>query len=75
IFMHPQTWVASGHVEGFNDPQVDSRNCKARFRADHILEEFGVVADKMPIDFINGELDKLREAKKLVCSTCGQAAL
>lgn len=75
IFMHPQTWVASGHVEGFNDPQVDCRNCKARFRADHILEEFGVVADKMPIDFINAELDKLREAKKLVCSTCGQAAL
>ena len=35
IFMHPATWKASGHVDGFNDPQVDCRNCKSRFRADH----------------------------------------
>lgn len=75
IFMHPQAWVASGHVGGFNDPQVDCRNCKSRFRADHILEEFGVVADKMPIDFLNTELDKLRAEKKLVCAKCGSADL
>ncbi|MBP5993513.1 MAG: glycine--tRNA ligase [Candidatus Moranbacteria bacterium] len=71
IFMHPKTWVASGHVEGFNDPQVDCRQCKSRFRADHILEEFGVNADKAPLDFINAELGKLREAGKLVCASCG----
>lgn len=75
IFMHPQAWVASGHVGGFNDPQVDCRNCKSRFRADHILEEFGVVADKMPVDFLNAELDKLRAEKKLVCAKCGSADL
>lgn len=75
IFMHPQAWVASGHVGGFNDPQVDCRKCKSRFRADHILEEFGIVADKMSIDFINTELDKLRAEKKLVCAKCGSADL
>ncbi len=75
IFMHPKAWVASGHVGGFSDPQVDCKNCQGRFRADHLLEEHGIVADKMPIDFINKELDKLREAKKLVCPNCGKATL
>ncbi len=75
IFMHPTTWVASGHVGGFNDPQVDCKNCKSRFRADHILEEFGIVADKATIEFINTELDKLRAEKKLVCANCGRAEL
>ncbi len=75
IFMHPTTWVASGHVGGFNDPQVDCKNCKSRFRADHILEEFGIVADKATIEFINEELDKLRAEKKLVCANCGRAEL
>ncbi len=36
IIMHPQTWVASGHVAAFHDKLVDCRNCKHRFRADHL---------------------------------------
>lgn len=36
IIQNPQTWVASGHVGGFNDPMVDCRECKSRFRADHV---------------------------------------
>ena len=36
ILMHPRVWEASGHVAGFSDPLVDCRNCKRRFRADHI---------------------------------------
>lgn len=36
ILMHPRVWEASGHVEGFTDPLVDCKNCKRRFRADHI---------------------------------------
>lgn len=71
IFMHPTTWVASGHVDSFDDPQIDCRNCKARMRADHVLEVFDVVADKMPIDYINAELDKLRAEGKLKCVNCG----
>ena len=36
IIMHPDTWVASGHVAAFHDKLVDCRNCKHRFRADHL---------------------------------------
>ncbi len=36
IIMHPRVWEASGHVEGFNDPMVDCKECKRRFRADQI---------------------------------------
>lgn len=38
IIMNPRVWVASGHVAGFNDPMVDCRFCKARFRADRLHE-------------------------------------
>jgi len=71
IFMHPKTWVASGHVDGFNDPQVDCKKCKSRFRADHILEQFGINADKAPLDELNAELDELRKEGKLKCANCG----
>ena len=36
IFMHPEVWRASGHVDGFNDPMVDCKECKSRFREDKI---------------------------------------
>ncbi|MDZ4224919.1 MAG: glycine--tRNA ligase, partial [bacterium] len=36
IIAHPQTWVASGHVEAFSDPMVDCKKCKKRFRLDEI---------------------------------------
>jgi glycyl-tRNA synthetase len=36
IIMHPNTWVASGHVAAFHDKLVDCKNCKHRFRADHL---------------------------------------
>src|SRR4249920_426584 len=38
ILMHPRVWEASGHVQAFTDPLVDCRNCKERFRADHLPE-------------------------------------
>jgi glycyl-tRNA synthetase len=75
IFLHPEAWVASGHVGGFNDPLVECRSCNARFRADHILEKFGINADKASIEFINEELQKLRNEKKLVCENCKSADL
>jgi glycyl-tRNA synthetase len=40
IFMHPQTWKASGHVDAFNDPLIDNKDSKKRYRADVLLEEF-----------------------------------
>ncbi len=38
IMMHPRVWEASGHVENFNDPLVDCKNCKQRFRSDQLPE-------------------------------------
>ena len=39
IFMHPTTWKASGHVDGFNDPMIDNRDSKKRYRADQLIED------------------------------------
>ena len=39
IFMHPTTWKASGHVDAFNDPLIDNRDSKKRYRADVLIEE------------------------------------
>lgn len=75
IFMHPKTWVASGHVGSFNDPQVDCRACKNRMRADHLLESFGIEADKATLEYINLELDKLKHSGRLKCASCGSADL
>jgi glycyl-tRNA synthetase len=41
ILMNRQVWVASGHESTFSDPMVDCRNCKARLRADHLVEKNG----------------------------------
>ena len=40
ILMNPQTWVASGHLGGFSDPLMDCKECKERFRADKLIEDF-----------------------------------
>ncbi len=38
IFMHPQTWKASGHIDSFNDPMIDNRDSNKRYRADTLIE-------------------------------------
>lgn len=38
IFMHPTTWKASGHVDAFNDPMIDNKDSKKRYRADQLIE-------------------------------------
>lgn len=40
IFMHPKTWKASGHVDAFNDPLIDNKTSKKRYRADVLIEEY-----------------------------------
>ena len=39
LFLHPKTWVASGHVDAFNDPLIDNKDSKKRYRADVLIEE------------------------------------
>ncbi len=40
IFMHPTVWKASGHVDAFNDPMIDNRDSKKRYRADQLIEKY-----------------------------------
>ena len=48
VFMHPKTWVASGHVAAFNDPLIDNRDSKKRYRADNLIEDYlGKIEEKM----------------------------
>lgn len=69
IFMHPAIWKASGHVDGFSDPLTECKECHARIRVDHILEDLGVFADeKMNSEEIN-ELFRAN-ADKIKCPNC-----
>jgi glycyl-tRNA synthetase len=72
ILMHPRVWEASGHVESFNDPLVDCRTCRARFRADHLIEErLGLhVEGKTP-----AEMTAILQEAELKCPNCGNATL
>ncbi|MBP7680116.1 MAG: glycine--tRNA ligase [Saprospiraceae bacterium] len=50
ILMHPKTWKASGHVDAFNDPLVDNKDSKKRYRADQLIEGY--------VDKLNDKIDK-----------------
>ncbi len=54
IFMHPTIWKASGHVDAFNDPLIDNKDSKKRYRADVLIEEQMAKYD----DKINKEVEK-----------------
>lgn len=72
ILLHPRTWEASGHVSGFNDQQVDCRDCKSRFRADHLVEDAtGQDCEGMK----NSEVSKKIREKKIKCPKCGSLNL
>src|SRR6056297_1905109 len=40
IFMHPDTWKASGHLSAFNDPMIDNKDSKKRYRADELVDDY-----------------------------------
>ncbi|MFA0961880.1 glycine--tRNA ligase [Roseivirga sp. BDSF3-8] len=52
IFMHPHTWKASGHIDSFNDPMIDNKDSKKRYRADVLVEDKAAEYEK------NGEAEK-----------------
>ena len=54
IFMHPEIWKASGHVDAFNDPLIDNKDSKKRYRADQLIEDY--------LDKLQGKINK--EAEK-----------
>lgn len=57
ILMHPTTWKASGHVDAFNDPLIDNKDSKKRYRADVLIEDY---AEKLQ-QKAQKEIDKARE--------------
>ena len=57
IFMHPTIWKASGHVDAFNDPLIDNKDSKKRYRADVLIEEHLAKID----DKITKEVEKARK--------------
>lgn len=72
ILMHPRVWEASGHVESFNDPLVDCRTCKSRFRADHLIEEkLGQHVEGKSA----AEMSAIIAASGMKCPVCGNATL
>ncbi len=71
IIMNPQTWVTTGHVAGFSDPLLDCKSCKARHRADKLVEDAHpeVNADAMSQE----ELDEfIATHEDVVCPVCGK---
>jgi glycyl-tRNA synthetase len=74
ILMNPQAWVASGHVGGFADPLMDCKACKARFRADKLIEDY-LAGQGQPADiagWTTAQMEEYIEEKELPCPECGK---
>ena len=74
ILMNSQVWVASGHVGTFNDPLMDCRACKARFRADKLIEDWGKAnGQEIQADgWTNEQYETFIAEHDIVCPTCGK---
>ena len=57
IFMHPTVWKASGHVDAFNDPMIDNKDSKKRYRADVLVEDYMAKIEEK----INKEVEKAQK--------------
>ncbi|MCL2695932.1 MAG: glycine--tRNA ligase, partial [Clostridiales bacterium] len=73
ILMNPQTWVASGHVGGFSDPLMDCKGCKARFRADKLIEDHAAEngLEVRPDGMTNAQMEEHIAAQGISCPGCG----
>jgi len=71
ILMNREVWVASGHVGGFNDPLMDCKACKARFRADQLIEKFTNGAETGD-GWSNQELEDYIASHDIKCPVCGK---
>lgn len=60
IFMHPKVWEASGHVGGFNDPMIDDKQSKKRYRADMLIEQYILKLEK------DGKTEKAQQLQQLL---------
>ena len=67
IIMNPQTWITSGHVGGFSDPLMDCKDCKARYRADKLIEEDGGDPNGMTFEQMSAYI----KDHGIACPECG----
>ena len=76
ILMNPRTWEASGHIGGFSDPLIDCKECKARFRADKLIEDYMQAngMEVVPVDgWDNEKLESYIAEKGIKCPECGKS--
>ena len=75
ILMNRSVWVASGHVGSFNDPLMDCKACKARFRADQLIEDDAKARgeDLKADGWSNQQLEDGIREKGITCPICGKA--
>ena len=73
IIMNPEAWVASGHVGGFSDPLMDCKGCKARHRADKLIEDYAFVngTSDNPAGWTFEQMAEYIKEKGIVCPVCG----
>ena len=73
IIMNPQAWVASGHVGGFSDPLMDCKQCKARHRADKLIEDYAFQngTNDNPAAWSFEEMATYIKEKGIACPLCG----
>ena len=74
ILMNPQTWVASGHIGGFNDPLLDCKECKSRFRADKLIEDYlSEKGEPAVVDgWSNEKMEEYIKENEIKCPDCGK---
>ena len=76
ILMNPRTWEASGHIGGFADPLIDCKECRSRFRADKLIEDYR--SEKgLPEEAIDGwsneKLEEYIRDEQIACPECGKS--
>jgi len=71
ILMNPKTWEASGHLATFSDPLIDCKECKARFRADKLIEDFSN-GEETGDGWDNQKLVEYINENKIACPKCGK---
>ena len=73
IIMNPEAWVASGHVGGFSDPLMDCKQCKARHRADKLIEDYAFQngTNENPAGWSFEEMSAFIKEKDIACPLCG----
>ena len=71
ILMNPRVWVATGHVQTFNDPQIECKDCHCRYRADDLVKEQypDVDVDGMTFD----DLNNFVKSHEIKCPNCGKS--